>query len=137
MNSVKYCACKASSKVSLRYLERQFTRILDSGANLAITNRREVFTRGLLTDLNVSVEFVNGDKAAYTEGGPAFGLPLMLYDPLATGTFLSQCQLRRLCRLEAVDNGAIFCFYEWASGTKILEFVERSDRLLRLELKFT
>ena len=96
-----------------RYLRAAKVKfILDSGANLAITNRREVFTRGLRTDLNISVEFVNGDKAAYTEGGPAFGLPLVVYDPLATGTFLSQCQLRRVYRLEALDNGAIFCFFD-------------------------
>jgi len=116
---------------------RQGKIILDSGANLAITNRREVFTRGLRTDLNISVEFVNGDKAAYTEGGPAFGLPLVVYDPLATGTFLSQCQLRRVYRLEALDNGAMFCFYDWNSGTKLLEFAEQADGLLHLAVDFT
>ena len=62
----------------------------------------------------------NGDIAAYTEGGPAFGLPLVLYDPLATGTFLSQCQLRRLYRLKAVDNGAIFCFMNGLRVRKVL-----------------
>ena len=49
---------------------------------------------------------------------------------------MSQLTLRHRYRLESVDNGATFRFYNWAFGAMIHDFVEGPDCVLHIALDF-
>ncbi len=79
--------------------------MLDNGANLPLTNRREVFRDGLIFLSPHEVTFGNKGKSLCATGARAFGMPEVYYDPDCGGTYLAQCDILKFCYIETDRDG--------------------------------